>query len=106
MLSEHEFEDGSPDSEKEFLVFVSCLNNYPKKCPKCGGVIIDQKRKMAGSMLSVILTCHNGHTELWEPQLLKGSSWKIYYWQQPSFLQEAPYQASEGLHQYLFPVVN
>ena len=55
MLSEHEFEDGSPDSEKEFLVFGSCLKNLLKKCPKCGGVTIDEKRKMAGSMLSVIL---------------------------------------------------
>ena len=104
MLSEHEFEDSSPDSEKEFLVLGSSLNNLLKKCPKCGGVIIDQKRKMAGSMLSVILTCHNEHTELWEPQLLKGSPWETYYWQQP--IQEAPCQASERLHQYLFPVVN
>ena len=68
VLSEYEFEDGSPESEKKYLVFGSCLNNLLKKCPKCGGVIIDQKRKTTGSMLSVVLICHNGHTELWESQ--------------------------------------
>ena len=46
----------------------SCLKHLLKNCPKCGGVIIDQKRKTSGSMLSVVLTCHNGHTELWESQ--------------------------------------
>ena len=68
MSSEHNFGDGYPDSEKEFLVFGSCFKNLLKNCPKCGGVIIDQKRKMAGSTLSVVVICHNGHTELWESQ--------------------------------------
>ena len=49
---EDEFEKGSPDSEKKFLVFGSCLNHLLKRCPKCGGVVIEQKRKATGSYLS------------------------------------------------------
>ena len=65
---EDEFEKGSPDSEKKFLVFGSCLNHLLKRCPKCGGVVIEQKRKATGSMLSVKLICHKGHEEVWESQ--------------------------------------
>ena len=32
------------------------------------GVVIEQKRKATGSMLSVKLICHKGHEEVWESQ--------------------------------------
>ena len=54
---ESEEETESPDTEKKYLVFKSCLDQLLTHCPKCGQVVIDQKRKTIGSMLSVELTC-------------------------------------------------
>lgn len=57
-----------PDTEKKYLVFKSCLDQLLTHCPKCGQVVIDQKRKTIGSMLSVELTCHDGHVTHWDSQ--------------------------------------
>ena len=68
MLTEEELESYSPDSEKKFLVFHSCLDELLKRCPQCGDVVIQQNRKTVGSMLSIDLTCHSGHKQTWESQ--------------------------------------
>ena len=72
LLSEDEH-DGhctsiTPDCEKKYLVFDSCLNKLLKRCPDCGDVIIQQQRNTLDSMLSVELTCHSGHTTCWDSQ--------------------------------------
>ena len=66
--SEDEFQESPPDREKKFMVFGSCLNELLKRCPECGDAIIQQKSKTTGSMLTVELTCHSGHTKTWESQ--------------------------------------
>ena len=66
--SEEEFQESPPDREKKFVVFGSCLNELLKRCPECGDAIIQQKSKTCGSMLTVELTCHSGHTKTWESQ--------------------------------------
>ena len=70
MLSEEEIEEDSstPDCEKKFIVFDSCLTKLLKRCPDCGDVIAQQKSKTIGSMLSIELTCHSGHLTHWESQ--------------------------------------
>ena len=65
---ESEEETESPDTEKKYLVFNSSLDQLLTRCPKCGQVIIDKKRKTTGSMLSVELTCHDGHVTHWDSQ--------------------------------------
>lgn len=49
-----------PGNEKKFVVFNSNLNNLFKRCQECGDVVIGQKRKTVGSMLSVELVCQSG----------------------------------------------
>ena len=56
------------DCEKKYLLFDSCLNKLLKRCPDCGDVIIQHDRKTIGSMLSIELTCHSGHTTYWDSQ--------------------------------------
>ena len=72
LLSEDEndrdFTSSTPDCEKKYLVFDSCLNKLLKRCPDCGDVIIQHEKKTIGSMLSVELTCHSGHTTNWDSQ--------------------------------------
>ena len=70
MSSEDDFDGPSdtPDSEKKFLVFDSKLNNLFKRCQECGDVVIEQKRKTVGSMLSIEVTCHSGCKTTWESQ--------------------------------------
>ena len=71
LLSEDEndrhYTSSAPDCEKKYLVFYSCLNKLLKRCPHCGDVKIQHERKTIGSMLSVELTCHSGHTTYWDP---------------------------------------
>ncbi|XP_020625989.1 uncharacterized protein LOC110063354 isoform X2 [Orbicella faveolata] len=57
-----------PDCEKKYLVFDSRLNKLLKRCPDCGDVIIQHERKTNGSMPSIELTCHSGHTTYWASQ--------------------------------------
>ena len=68
--SDDEFEgfSSTPDCEKKFIVFDSCLSKLLKRCPECGDVIAQCERKSTGSMLSVQLTCHSGHTINWDSQ--------------------------------------
>ena len=68
--SDDEFEGNSntPDCEKKFLVFDSCLSTLLKRCPECGDVIAQCDRKTTGSMLSVHHTCHSGHMINWDSQ--------------------------------------
>ena len=70
MSSEDDFDGPSktPDNEKKFLVFDSKLNNLFKRCQECGDVVIEQKRKTVGSMLSIEVTCHSGCKTTWESQ--------------------------------------
>ena len=72
LLSEDEHDGDctsiTPDCEKKYLVFDSCLNKLLKRCPDCGDVIIQQQRNTLGSMLSIDLTCHSGHTTYWDSQ--------------------------------------
>ena len=65
---EDELDGCSPDGEKKYLVFGSCPDKLLKRCQRCGDVIIQQERKTVGSMLSISVTCHSGHTEQWESQ--------------------------------------
>jgi len=58
----------TPDCEKKYLVFDSCLNKLLKRYPDCGDIIIQHERKIIGSMLSIELTCHTGHTTYWDSQ--------------------------------------
>lgn len=72
-LSSEDENDGdctcsTPDCEKKYLVFDSCLDKLLKRCPDCGDVIIKRERKTIGSMLSIELTCHSGHTTYWDSQ--------------------------------------
>ena len=68
--SDDEFEGDSntPDCEKKFIVFDSCLSKLLKRCPECGDIIAQCERKTTGSMLSVQLTCHSGHKINWDSQ--------------------------------------
>ena len=72
LLSEDEHDgdctSSTPGCEKKYLVFDSCLNELLKRCPYCGDVIIQIERKTIGSMLSIELTCHSGHTAYWDSQ--------------------------------------
>ena len=65
--SEDEFPE-NPGNEKKFVVFNSNLNNLFKRCQECGDVVIEQKRKTVGSMLSVELVCQSGCKMTWESQ--------------------------------------
>ena len=65
---EDELDGCSPDGEKKYLVFGSCPDKLLKRCQRCGDVIIQQERKTVGSMLSISVTCHSGHTEQWKSQ--------------------------------------
>ena len=65
---ESEIDCSTPDSEKKFIVFESSLNKLLKRCPDCGDVITECKRKTTGSMLSIELTCNSGHTLNWDSQ--------------------------------------
>ena len=72
LLSEDE-NDGdltysTPDFEKKYLVFDSCLKKLLKRCPDCGDVIIQHETETIGSMLSIKLACHSGHTSYWDSQ--------------------------------------
>ena len=72
LLSEDE-NDGdctssTPDCEKKYLVFDSCLKKLLKRCPDCGDVIIQHEMETIGSMLSIKLACHSGHTTYWDSQ--------------------------------------
>ena len=68
--SEDEFEGGfsTPDSEKKFIIFDSCLSKLLERCPECGDVVVKHDSKTTGSMLSVELTCQSGHTIHWDSQ--------------------------------------
>ena len=72
LLSEDEHDGDctslTPDCEKKYLVFDSCLNKLLKRCPACGDVIIQQQRNTLGSMLPIEVTCHKGHTTYWDSQ--------------------------------------
>ena len=72
LLSEDENDwdctSSTPGCEKKYLVFDLCLNKLLKRCPDCGDVIIQIERKTIGSMLSIELTCHSGHTTYWDSQ--------------------------------------
>ena len=72
LLSEDEndgdYTSSSCDSKKKYLVFDSCLTKLLKRCPDCGDVIVQHERKTIGSMLSIELTCHSGHTTNWDSQ--------------------------------------
>ena len=72
LLSEDEndgdYTSSTPDCEKKYLVFDSCLSKLLKRCPDCGDVIVQHERKTIGSMLSIELTCHSGHTTNWDSQ--------------------------------------
>ena len=75
LLSEDE-NDGNctsstPDCQTKYLVFDSCLNKLLKRCPDCGDVVIQHKRKTIGSMLSIEFTCHSGHTTYWDSVVKK-----------------------------------
>ena len=63
--SEDEFPE-NPCNEKKIVVFNSNLNNLFKRCQECGDVVIEQKRKTVGSMLSVELVCQSGCKMTWE----------------------------------------
>ena len=65
--SEDEFPE-NPGNEKIFVVFNSNLNNLFKRCQERGDVVIEQKRKTVGSMLSVELVCQSGCKMTWESQ--------------------------------------
>ena len=65
--SEDEFPE-NPSNEKKIVVFNSNLNNLFKRCQECGDVVIEQKRKTVGSMLSVELVCQSGCKMTWESQ--------------------------------------
>jgi len=58
----------TPVCEKKYLVFDSCLNKLLKRCPDFGDIIIQHEKKIIGSMLSIELTCHTGHTTYWDSQ--------------------------------------
>ena len=58
----------TPDCEKKYLVLDSCLNKLLKRCPDCGDIIMQHERKTIGSMLSIELICHTGHTTHWSSQ--------------------------------------
>ena len=72
LLSEDEhdgdYASSTPDCEKKYLVFDSCLSKLLKRCPDCGDVIVQHERKTIGSMLSIELTCPSGHTTNWDSQ--------------------------------------
>ena len=50
------------------IVFNSCFDQLLTRCLKCGHVVSSQKKKTVGSMLSVELTCHQGHVTHWDSQ--------------------------------------
>ena len=56
------------DTEKMYLVSESCLSKLRRRCPQCGGDVIGQKQLKLGSMLTVALTCCNGHEREWNSQ--------------------------------------
>ena len=69
------------DMDKKYLVFSSCLEHLLKRWPKCGVVVTGQKKKTTGSMLSVEMTCLDGHITHWDPnQSLKENQWETYSW--------------------------
>ena len=51
----------TPNCEKKYLVFDSCLNKLLKRCPDCGDVTIQHERKTIGSMLSIKLASQWPH---------------------------------------------
>ena len=56
--------------KKKYRVLDSYLDKLLKRCPKCADVVIQQERETVGNMLSVTLTCHNGHIQQWQSQLI------------------------------------
>ena len=65
---ESESEVEPSDSNKKYLVFSNCLDHLLKRCPKCGVVVTGHKKKTTGSMLSVEMTCLDGHITHWDSQ--------------------------------------
>ena len=72
LLSEDE-NDGDttssiPNCKTKYLVCDSCLYKLAKRCTDCGDVIIQHEGKTIGSMLSIELTSHSGHTTYLDSQ--------------------------------------
>ena len=108
LLSEDE-NDGdctcsTPGCEKKYLVFDSCLNELLKRCLNCGDVIIQIERKTIGSMLSIELTCHSGHTTYWDSQPVVKKNPLGNLLMAASILFTG--NTFAAISRYLFPVVN
>ena len=54
--------------ELKYLVFASCLKQLLKVSPSCGHIVIEANFKHTGSLLSVKLTCLEGHKFIWNSQ--------------------------------------
>ena len=55
-------------AENKYIVFDSCLKKLLRFCPECGGIGIDITESVTGSMLTVSVSCSNGHTYKWNSQ--------------------------------------
>lgn len=51
--------------EPKYLVFASYLKQLLKVSPSCGHIVIEANFKHTGSLLSVKLTCLEGHEFIW-----------------------------------------
>ena len=56
------------DADKKYLVLSNCLDQLIKRCSKCGVVVTGKKKKTTKSMLSVEMTCLDGHITHWDSQ--------------------------------------
>ena len=56
------------ETETKYLVFSSCLKKLFTKCPSCGDVVSERRFTTTGSLLTVKLTCVQGHDSLWNSQ--------------------------------------
>ena len=55
-------------SERKFIVYESQLDLLLASCQTCGSTILDTKKTLCGSALSVVSVCAEGHRHTWHSQ--------------------------------------
>lgn len=70
--SEDEGEETSqplnPQDDTKFIVFKQELLKLLNRCPECGATVAKKHQSTQGTLLSITLTCKNGHKHVWSSQ--------------------------------------
>ena len=63
-----DIEDETPLTDKKYIVFDAQLESLLNRCPNCGSHIIEKKKSLKGSLLTVVMICSESHSTTWQSQ--------------------------------------